>query len=1037
MHASRGDELWTLPMLLVALSWLLPMMSDAAAADVPPSRCQDVNGNAYLLATPQIPDPLCPLAHAASAASTIKIFAAVATVADPLETHLGRAFDSQLSALIRAFDAKGYVLDGFALTWRLVRVEPGERAGSRIPENGTASYAAQQRQRPSVLVFRKDLWRALEEGAESGTMEKGSEYFVVFLVGESPTFGVHPHAFKDAVICAARLAGGADADLLARPCNADADDNPSAEVALDLIGPSFSGSMDSLALVLGTLLADRPGLSVALRSPSATVESNAGIKQWIERIAGVDDRVTYTSLAASLKQQLNRLATYTQEQNINGKILILAEASTFGHGVSELLNRERTQSPSPDLAGQTDADARAWTAFVKSASVTSFPQNIAAIRAEHARIDKQQSEPLRNLLKVQRSLLELDLSGVDENIDRPPAYRRELSTRSDELMLYGTFDALRVWVDPAVVVIVATDVRDRLFLLNEVRKSLPNALPVLMEMDYLTAHPDYRKISRGALVIPSGRTVLCVDQDGSLVKCGKGTSYLSFPADYAANMFRAIVGLIGDGQVGRATERSDAAMPVTPSGRVWVTTLAGFQTVDEERLRSKLLAAEGRMLLERPVPALFLIVGLWVVAIACWLLTFGRKHLVMLSPLRHFNPFPGVREAQYGPAAADCEDAMDARVLLNRWLSVMLLGLGVAVVTIAGIRLYALLFSATPELTWSLSHGRDRLMLIGLFLLYLCTAIIAGWRLYLWRGRCRGHLESLADVVGIAPRISRGSSHGLIALSSAAVVIAALLVFAWYSGLPHAVDPIWPIMVIDSVLLLLGIWFIAEMWSESRRLASLAQLLAPIAEIPAEPADTGQDRTGDARGGGSWASPVRLHALPQSPFSLTFRKRDLGALLAYPDETWRAQNRALLAHGWPFDRGSNRNFAAWQARLVAELRYGLAAIRSCAWAAILAPTTLLFGMALYPPFAERTMTTASVVLILVAFGLVMYVVIKLEQHPLLGRMFTQNGDHLSVGGAIGALWGKLAMASVILIPVLFPDVLSSLYGLLQSINSLQ
>ena len=140
----------------------------------------------------------------------------------------------------------------------------------------------------------------------------------------------------------------------------------------------------------------------------------------------------------------------------------------------------------------------------------------------------------------------------------------------------------------------------------------------------------------------------------------------------------------------------------------------------------------------------------------------------------------------------------------------MLLGLGVAVVTIAGIRLYALLFSATPELTWSLSHGRDRLMLIGLFLLYLCTAIIAGWRLYLWRGRCRGHLESLADVVGIAPRISRGSSHGLIALSSAAVVIAALLVFAWYSGLPHAVDPIWPIMVVDSVLLLLGNWFIAE-----------------------------------------------------------------------------------------------------------------------------------------------------------------------------------------------------------------------------------
>jgi len=64
-------------------------------------------------------------------------------------------------------------------------------------------------------------------------------------------------------------------------------------------------------------------------------------------------------------------------------------------------------------------------------------------------------------------------------------------------MLYQAFDALRVYVQPVAVAIVATDVRDRLYLLNEVRKNLPTALPVLMEMDFLTAHPDYRSISRG------------------------------------------------------------------------------------------------------------------------------------------------------------------------------------------------------------------------------------------------------------------------------------------------------------------------------------------------------------------------------------------------------------------------------------------------------------------------------------------------------------------------------------------------------------
>jgi hypothetical protein len=74
-------------------------------------------------------------------------------------------------------------------------------------------------------------------------------------------------------------------------------------------------------------------------------------------------------------------------------------------------------------------------------------------------------------------------------------------------------------------------------------------------------------------------------------------------------------------------------------------------------------------------------------------------------------------------------------------------------------------------------------------------------------------------------------------------------------------------------------------------------------------------------------------------------------------------------------------------------------------------------------------------LILIGCALIMYLVIQWEQHPLLGRMFTQHGDKLSVGGVVGALWGKLAAASIILVPVLFPEVLSGLHGLLQSIDS--
>jgi hypothetical protein len=369
-------------------------------------------------------------------------------------------------------------------------------------------------------------------------------------------------------------------------------------------------------------------------------------------------------------------------------------------------------------------------------------------------------------------------------------------------------------------------------------------------------------------------------------------------------------------------------------------------------------------------------------------------------------------------------------------LSMLLLVLGAAVVVIAGTQLYGLLFSAMPQRSWSLAHGRDVLMLICLFLLFGCIALISGWRLYLWRWRCLGHLGSRAGVAGVKASALPPRRQGQVAQSAVAAGIAALLVGVGYHGLPNAVDAMWPAILIDSLLLLLGILFLAALWSESRRLAWLAQVLAPTADLPAEPPAAGPDRSAASPPGGSWASPLQLNALPQSPFSLHFREPDLAALLAYSDETWRDQTRALLERKWPFEPGSALDFRAWQARLVAEMRYGTTAIRSCAWSAILAPTTILLAMGLYPPFNERLMTTASVVLVFVAFAFAMYVVIKLEQHPLLGPMFTQNGDRLSIGGAVGALWGKLIAAAVILVPVLFPDALSGLYGLLQSIDSL-
>jgi hypothetical protein len=720
-------------------------------------------------------------------------------------------------------------------------------------------------------------------------------------------------------------------------------------------------------------------------------------------------------------------------------------------------------------------DVEAWNDFVDRTRVTTFSQNIAAIRSEHTVIDRQKSQSLREMLHARSPLLELDLSGVDAITDRPPAYHPALSSRSDELMLYGTFDALRVWVKPAIVVIVATDIRDRLFLLNEVRKSLPGALPVLLEMDYLTAHPDYRKISRGAIVIPNGDTLLCVDKDGDLIDCRPSDfesirgvdgyrsspadsavnrfppalepsqagaaeresrtrkSYLSFPSDYAANMFRVTLGLIE-----QASEDSRAGdVEPMPEARLFVTTLAGFQAVSSPR-HNRLLAADGRLSLERPAAVFLLIAGLLAAAIALWLRIQGRRHLVMVAPLRHMKPSSGLCEDGFHSIAptetAGSSDTDSGIRRAARWLPVVLISVVSPIILLAAVRVYELFFSTRPGGTWELAHGRDGEALLCLFLLYLFAALIGGWRLYLWRSRCLSHFGMLLDVAPVSASESSAIGRDQIAISGFAVGVVGLLLMGWFRGVPTAVDSSWPAIVVAFTLLLLGVWFLAELWSESRRLTWFAHLLAPTVDIPADGPGTGHDSSTKSAGD-SWASPQRLHAFPQSPFNLHFRTRDLEAIHAYPDDAWRTDTRRLLVGEWPFGPDSGATFKAWQARLVAEMRYGAVAIRSCAWSAVLAPTTILLGMAVYPPVNERLMTTAAVVLILIGFALIMYLVIQWEQHPLLGRMFTQHGDKLSVGGVVGALWGKLAAASIILVPVLFPEVLSGLHGLLQSIDS--
>jgi hypothetical protein len=923
-----------------------------------------------------------------------------------------------------------------------------------------------------------------------------------------------------------RFAGG---DPLDRDCPVLLDELASGETApqfeLEIVGPTFSGSMQSLALAI-VAVAKNKKLAVEVTSPSASVVSNKKVDDWATQLAGgahSESSVGYRTLAASLEDQLQALCKNIppiahSEDGEEKNIVILAEESTFGGGVYDIL-KDWIHQPKDEGHGNPGEDCRGEDGKIdedchcaERIRVTQFPQNISAIRAEHSRLDRKTSEALRDLTQSSNRLLELDLSRMDETADRPLPYNRALSTRSDELMLYGTFDALKVWIKPAAVGIVATDVRDRLFLLNEVRKNLPGALPVLFEMDFLTSHPDYRKISRGAVVIPNGDTLLMLNMDENYCvmpkwEYGVNIAYYSFPSDYSANMFRASLGVLDSFDRIKDETRSGACEnPGDGEGAVTdgavtdpvVTTLAGFQKIPDrgpfckllvdfrivlaapfenapctqprrgpadvqdpglfcsllaeldkkcgierdpnsQRImgtgpRSKLLAADSRLSLERPVYMAVLAVGLILLLIARWLLVHDQRDAVMLRPLSKLS-------ARGANAGSDSLGDTGTVPQSGGWARlapyVLLTNAGILLV-VATLQIMSLLYGETRDLDWDLPHGRDEWTLICLFLFYVAFTVIGFWRLYLWRLRHGSYLGTacgkgihLYDDQAV-PHQSFSKLESVLWLFVTLLLL--LLVVAGVIQRPTSVDSLTPSMVISFFLLPVGAWFLFEFWRQWNHWGQLAMVLGKTMNWVSTHT-TGRDSTSD----GGWPSPLLLGERPQSPFNLRFREQDMEALAAAPGRAaWAEATRTLMrGREWPFGEGPSRAFLRWQARLVAEMRYASVAVRTCAWGAILAPTVVMMGMNVYPPPWERFQTIISVALIVASFMAVIYVVLRLERHPLLSRLFTLHGDRLSLGGALSALWPKLFAAVVILVPVLFPDFLNWLYSLLRSINSLQ
>ena len=379
----------------------------------------------------------------------------IATVPDPQDSRLNYLFDQNLDAIQRAVEAAGYVLDRHWLLWEMQNRAPssGSGDGNSAGAGSAAQLRRDYRRDPSLVLFRN-----------IGTDKR--RLLLLFLVGETPTSGIHKIAFRSALDQISALP-----PWLVRP---PADP---AVPKIRVMGPTFSGSAISLSIALDKWLA----AFTAAGKPAPRVEIISGTATGINKSAmftpiGQSGNVTFHSTVPFDGQAIEALMNYLVGVSGNPGVAILVESNTaYGDEVRKKIRNLQVLT-------------------------VPFPLHISQLRREAAKTKPTHNGVPNGLLTPTDNIaLPMGEAGEPKARDVIPLFS-SLETVSIEQVVTSIFSAIDR--EPiSYIGLFTTDVQDRIFLVRELRKYCPNKVIFLFSTDLLYLHSEANLDFQGSLII--------------------------------------------------------------------------------------------------------------------------------------------------------------------------------------------------------------------------------------------------------------------------------------------------------------------------------------------------------------------------------------------------------------------------------------------------------------------------------------------------------------------------------------------------------
>ena len=445
--------------------------------------------------------------------SNTKVEFLVATLPDPIESGLPHQFDRQFSSIQSALQGaagQNFILTNFQLPWLRCLKVAGEGKGEKAQDDKAASancgsnpaYASE----PGVVLFSEPGAAAGNAGRKKANLplRADTHLLLLYVVGETPTSGIHKAALTTALNEIAWFCGfQPNGDSRPRWLKGKADCEN-----IRVIGPTFSGSAQSLDLALSTWmssLGELPVASVNMISGSATA-----VQPWYdflnlqrifdkERLKGRSTRTfAFHSMQASSRTSFNFLLRYIKDVQPCGmrrRVALLSEGNTvYGQTTPQ------GHTDANILEGSSDPDSHPCKSETEVTSIP-FPLHISQLRAALERVRSTQREATPKPATSNSEALPLDesLEEVNQRHDSVPPLS-QLDTATAELIMSNLLTTISQ-EKYHYVGILATDVRDVIFLAREIRQHCPQTIIFAFNPDLLFLHPEENASLRGMLLV--------------------------------------------------------------------------------------------------------------------------------------------------------------------------------------------------------------------------------------------------------------------------------------------------------------------------------------------------------------------------------------------------------------------------------------------------------------------------------------------------------------------------------------------------------